>query len=112
MTDTQLTLAFSEAPHYTDPDAFGSDLLLSSAFLPEDEAAEPDTALLPALRTIWHVANDPFRDFLKLLGLSQTSCARHFCIPLRTVQSWALGERTPPDYVRLMMAEICLDLEG
>ena len=40
MTDKQLTLALSEASHYTDPDAFVSDMLLSVAFIdPENDEA-------------------------------------------------------------------------
>lgn len=48
----------------------------------------------------------PFRDLLAMLGLTQSECARRFGIPLRTVQSWALGERQCPAYVRRMMAEL------
>lgn len=59
------------------------------------------------LETLWHVANDSFRDFLSLVGLTQTGCSTKFCIPLRTVQSWATDERSAPPYLRLMMAEIC-----
>lgn len=32
-------------------------------------------------------------------GLTQTEFAKRFGIPLRTVQGWCLGERTPPPYV-------------
>lgn len=40
MTSKQITLAAQEAPNYSDPDAFVSDMLLSAAFLPpEDETA-------------------------------------------------------------------------
>ena len=38
------------------------------------------------------------------MGLSQSACAKRFCIPLRTVQGWALEERDPPAYVRLLLA--------
>lgn len=37
--------------------------------------------------------------------LTQTALARRFEIPLRTVQDWYAGRRTPPDYVVKMMEE-------
>lgn len=39
-------------------------------------------------------------------GLSQTALAKRFEIPLRTVQDWHAGRRTPPNYVVLMIVEI------
>ncbi len=104
MTDYQRAFACAEAKHYADPDAFASDLLLSSEFLPEDETSDPDLTLLPALQAIWHTANDPFRVFLSHMGLTQSGCAKRFCIPLRTVQGWTLEEREAPLYVRYLIA--------
>lgn len=46
----------------------------------------------------------------KRYGLSQTELARRFEIPLRTVQDWHAGRRTPPDYVVSMLHRL-LDLE-
>lgn len=107
MTDLQKRTALQEAASYTDIDAFVSDLLLSSAFIdPDDETAEPDVSLIPELKALWHVANDSFKDLLKAMGLTQTECSRRFCVPLRTVQHWALEERSCAIYVRLMMAEL------
>lgn len=68
----------------------------------------PDADLLPVreqLRRLWHVANDSFRDLLTDLDMTQTALSVRFCIPFRTVQGWALNERTCPPYLRLMMAE-------
>lgn len=108
MTPTQLTIAAQEAPHYSNPDAFVSDLLLSSAFLPpEDDTAEPDTAIAPQLRAIWMAVNASFSDFLAALGLTQTKLSRSYSIPLRTVQHWAAGDRECPVYVKLMLARLC-----
>lgn len=101
MNDKQRYYALGEACNYADPDAYASDLALSSMF----EGAEITSELLEQLRRIWSIANAPFRDLLKSWELSQTACAVRFCIPLRTVQSWALGERSCPVYVRLMMDE-------
>lgn len=60
---------------------------------------------LETLTTIWGIANKEFRELLDDMGLNQSQCARQFCIPLRTVQDWAVGRREPPPYIRLMMAE-------
>ena len=108
MTDTQLTLAITEAPNYSDPDAFISDLLLSSAFLDtEDAAAQPDLTQADDLRRIWTVVAAPFRDFLALTGYAQKQLSRRFHIPFSTVNGWARNERHCPTYIRLMIAELC-----
>lgn len=39
-------------------------------------------------------------------SLSQTALAKRFEIPLRTVQDWHAGRRTPPDYVVRMIVEL------
>lgn len=104
MTDRQIYVYFAETVNYTDPDAFASDAALS-LLDPEDTGQAVDMEAFEQLRVMWHVARDPFKDFLRSMGLTQTQCSARFCIPLRTVQGWALGERTPPPYVRLMMAE-------
>lgn len=39
-------------------------------------------------------------------GLSQTELSRRYGIPLRTVQDWHAGRRTPPDYVVNMLSEL------
>ena len=46
-----------------------------------------------------------FREWLNEVNLSQSECARHFGIPLRTVQNWALGERECPAYTLKMMQD-------
>lgn len=106
MTSTQYALACSEAPNYSDPDAFVSDLLTSSAFAPAAPEAELDLTQAPALRRIWTAATAPFRDLLRELGLGQTELARRYQIPLRTVQNWASGVNDCPVYTRLMIARL------
>lgn len=106
MTEQQKRLARSEAQNYSDPDAFVSDMLTSSAFLPEDESAEIDLTPIDDLRKIWTTVCAPFRTLLGEIGMTQTKCAERFGIPFRTVQHWALGERPCPIYVRWMIAEI------
>lgn len=105
MTDNLFATIWADAQKTTDPDAFASDWATSSEFLPADPEQEIDLSLFGQLLDLWHVANDPFRELLDRLGKTQSSCARRFCIPLRTVQGWALGERECPSYIRLMMAE-------
>ena len=39
-------------------------------------------------------------------GISQTELHRRFDIPLRTVQDWYAGRRTPPDYVVNMISDL------
>lgn len=43
-------------------------------------------------------------------GMKQVDLARFFEIPLRTVQDWHAGRRTPPDYVINMMVRL-LDID-
>lgn len=104
MTDKHIWRLYEEAANYTDPDAFASDAVLS-LLDPDDPGQEVEMASFDQLRTLWHVANDSFKALLTRIGLNQTQCAIRFCIPLRTVQGWAGEQRTPPPYLRLMMAE-------
>ena len=46
------------------------------------------------------------KDLCEEYGLSQTALANRFGIPLRTIQDWHAGRRTPPDYVVSMMDEL------
>ena len=46
------------------------------------------------------------KEICEMYGLSQTALAKRFGIPLRTVQDWHAGRRTPPDYVVAMMIEL------
>lgn len=107
MTEDQITHAFHEAPNYTDPDTFISDLLLSAVFLPPDDPeAEPDLSQADALRRIWQAATLPIRELLPAMGLTQTGLSKRYGIPLRTVQGWAGETRTPPLWLRLMLADL------
>lgn len=104
MTQDQINLALQEAPDYRDEDAYVSDLLLSAKLLEAD--AEPDLSQEDTLRALWRVANLPFPDLLKWLGLKNTSCSKRFAINIRTVQRWTAGERECAIYLRRMMAEV------
>lgn len=105
LTSRELDAAVSAAPSYADPDAYATDMLLSSAFIdPEDARANFKKA--PQLVAVWQTVNAPFREFLKLVGLRQADLSRLYFIPLRTVQGWALGEAQCAAYIRLMIARL------
>lgn len=113
MTDKKIYHMYGLSENYKDPDAFASDAALS-LLDPDNPGQEGDVEIFQQLRALWRVSNDPFKSLLARMGLNQTQCSVRFCIPLRTVQGWALGERTCPPYVRLMMAEAVglLDIRG
>ena len=46
------------------------------------------------------------KEICEKYGLTQTALANRFGIPLRTVQNWAGGQRSAPDYVVAMMVEL------
>lgn len=104
MTNKQIYQYYGEVENYTEPEAFASDVALS-LLNPEDPNQNVDIEEVEQLERLWRVARLPFREFLNLLGLSQTNCSIRFCIPRRTVQEWAGERRKAPPYVRLMMAE-------
>lgn len=45
-------------------------------------------------------------EILEKYGYTQTGFARAFNIPLRTVQDWTAGRRTPPEYIPALLDEI------
>lgn len=47
------------------------------------------------------------KEICEAYGITQTELSRKYGIPLRTVQDWHGGRRTPPDYV-VNMIEILL----
>lgn len=50
---------------------------------------------------------EQFKDLLSQLGMSQAKFADHYGIPKRTVESWAMGERVPPDWSgRLLLSDM------
>ena len=46
------------------------------------------------------------RDIRKYTQLSQRDFAKYFEIPVRTLQDWEQGKRTPPRYLITMMLRI------
>lgn len=47
-----------------------------------------------------------FRQLIDAYSLTLAGASKRFGIPYRTAQSWASGERVPPDYVLRMMDTI------
>ena len=105
MTLEQYHLAFDEISNYTDPDAYISDLALSSVF-PEDSDL---TAIAEDLRCIWTAYHMTVRDLRKAAGLTQADFARRFAIPKRTIENWeakpGANARECPLYTRLLIAD-------
>lgn len=51
--------------------------------------------------------SDKFKAARKVAGLTQEACAARIGVPVRTIENWEAGSRTPPDYVqRLVLEEI------
>lgn len=50
------------------------------------------------------------KEFLEKWHITQRECAEHFQIPIRTVQEWSQGRRTPPVYT-VRMLETIMELE-
>lgn len=104
MTINQYHLAMIEIDHYTDRDAFVSDLSLSSAFQEESDLTET----VSALSMIWDAYHMTIRDLRTAAGLSRMEFSRRFHIPIRTIENWECNGqnyRECPVYVRLLIAE-------
>ena len=50
--------------------------------------------------------SETIKTICETYGLTQAELSRRFGIPLRTVQDWHAGRRTPPDYVVNMIVKI------
>ena len=57
------------------------------------------------LDKIWTAAHMSVKDMVEAVGLSKTAFAKETGIPFRTIQNWSLEERTPPAYIRFLLAE-------
>lgn len=55
---------------------------------------------------IWDAAHRTIQEIRQEAGLTQAAFARRFCVPLRTVEGWCGGHRTPTDYDRLMIQRL------
>lgn len=46
------------------------------------------------------------KNFRKQTGLSQSKFAEYFELPVRSVQEWEQGRRTPPEYLLKLLKRI------
>jgi hypothetical protein len=105
MTNTQRTICLREIKHYTDRDAYISDLALSSMW-GDAEDAEIPAERVTELGDLWDAFHRPVREIAAAAGLSQRKLAERFCIPYPTMERWCGGRSACPVYTRLMMQEI------
>ena len=58
-----------------------------------------------ALRNIHRTVNMSVRDMVQISGLTQADFARHFLIPIRTLENWVNGRAECPLYTKMLMAQ-------
>lgn len=104
MTNKQRIFCIQEVQHYTDRDAYVSDLAMSSIWGIQNDA--PPISRLEALGNLYDAATRSVKDIAANAGLSQRGLAERFAIPYRTVENWCSDARECPLYTRLMMQEI------
>lgn len=104
MTLAQYNLVLSEIENYSDPDAFVSDLSLSSIWGDAEDEPIPQERIT-ALAAIWTASHRSVREIASAAGMSMSDLARYFGIPRRTVNAWQNGERGLSPYISLMMQE-------
>jgi DNA-binding transcriptional regulator YiaG len=110
MTDAQRYNAVTKAAKYTDKDAYLSDLVLSSLWGDaEDEVIDRPTMdkRMEELGKIYDSATITVSEIRASTGLTQNAFSKRFCVPVRTLQDWEGGKRTPPLYVILLLAAAC-----
>lgn len=108
MTKNYISRLWPDALANSDREAYVSDWALSSVWEDDPESDIPADRI-DDLGKIWDCAHMSVKDICKVAGLSQVGLASRFAIPTRTVEDWCRGQRTPPDYVRLLLA-LALDL--
>ncbi len=106
MTDQQFLECYREIGNYTDPDAFVSDMALSSMWGDPEDAVEIPAERISELRRVWDALHRSARDIWQASGLSQRKLAEKFCIPYRKMERWCNGVSNPPDHDRIMMQRL------
>lgn len=94
----------SESLNYTDPDAYVSDLALSSIWNDPEDAPIPKERI-DMLREIYTATHRTISDIASAAGLSNRQLAFRCAIPQRTVENWSNGDRECPPYVLLLIQE-------
>ena len=77
-----------------------------SAFLDKVEdyfGEECDIFLLAECTELFKTAHMSIKDLIRYAGMTQKEFATHYCIPLRTIESWCADKRKCADYLRLLL---------
>lgn len=109
MTIDQYNLCLTEMSNYTDPDAYVSDLALSSIWGDPEDAVDIPAQRIGDLLALWEAAHRSIKDIASEAGLSVRRTALGFGVPIRTAENWASGTHPMPVHISLMMQE-CLGL--
>lgn len=96
----QFEIAASEAPNYTDVDAFVSDLYIS--LFPE-MGEELDMEAVEHLRSLHYVMTAPIKDIAARGGIRMKQLSKMLIIPFGTMVNRANGVTTCPPSVRVYM---------
>lgn len=105
MDHKTLSILWGEALEAADQDRYVAEWSTSSIWGNIEELTDDDLlAAASKLTRIWEMAHMTVKEICKEAGLSQSALADQFGIPRRTVEDWCRGLRTPPDYVRFMIA--------
>lgn len=104
MTYKQYNFCVSAVANYSDPDAYVSDLALSTIWDDTPDAPIPPERL-ENLRAIYTAATRAVREIVAAVGMSQAAFAERWCIPRRTVEDWCRGIAKCPLYTRLLMQQ-------
>ena len=105
MTEKQKLILVREMDAYCDRDSYISDLCLSDIWGDADVEEVP-AERIAEIGDLWDRCHATFKEIAAAHGMSCRRLAEHFCIPYRTAEKWATGERTPPVYTLLMMQEL------
>ena len=106
ISNKDFSILWGEALATGDRDYYISEWSTSIIWGPQEEMADNDLLTIAAyLGKLWDAAHMTVRELCTAAGLTQTDFAVRFCIPKRTVEDWCAGKRTPPDYLRLMIAD-------
>lgn len=80
------------------------DTFVAEEGLPPCFADYPDDKIMPIFKAIWELHTNPIKAIKKATGFTSHDFSRYYNIPTRTIDDWARGERTPPEYVVIMLA--------
>lgn len=105
MTPFQFDRCWSETPHYSDRDAYVSDLALSSIWSDDPESEVPQERI-ELLGRIYDAARLTAADLVKASGLSRRDFSMLYGIDYSTLTKWCRGERPMPNHVHVMLVRL------